>query len=109
MHRSIDGRRTCIRPASLAGVTHPTRRAILLATLACVAAAFCWGLNAVIAKGAFEAGISPERLAQTRVAVAMLPLLAYLALRHRHLLCPPRGSLATLLVFGICLVTVNWA
>ncbi len=35
-------------------------RAILLATLAVVAASFCWGLNAVIAKGAFEAGIPPR-------------------------------------------------
>jgi drug/metabolite transporter (DMT)-like permease len=90
-------------------VTHPPRRAFVLATLACVAAAFCWGLNAVIAKGAFEAGISPERLAQARVAVAMLPLLAFLALRRRDLLRAPRGGLVPLILFGISLVTVNWA
>jgi drug/metabolite transporter (DMT)-like permease len=85
------------------------RRAVALATLSVVLAAFCWGLNAVFAKGAFEHGISPERLAEARVAVAGIPLLAYLALRRPRLLRPPRAALPSIAVFGIGLVAVNWA
>ena len=85
------------------------RRAVALATLSVVLAAFCWGLNAVFAKGAFERGISPERLAEARVAVAGIPLLVYLALRQRDLLRPPRAALPSIVVFGIGLVAVNWA
>ena len=55
----------------------------LLATVACVVAAACWAANAVIAAGAFDRGITPERLAQTRVIVALLPLAAYLLLARR--------------------------
>jgi drug/metabolite transporter, DME family len=90
-------------------MTHPPRRAVILATLACVVAAFCWGLNAVIAKGAFEAGIGPERLAQSRIAVALVPLAVYLVLRRRDLLRPPRPAWPTLVAFGVSMVTVNWA
>ena len=81
----------------------------LLATLACVVAAACWAANAVIAAGAFELGVSPERLAQTRVIVALLPLAAYLLLARRHLMRPPRAALPALIGFGTCIVGVNFA
>ena len=74
-----------------------------------VVAAFCWGLNAVFAKGAFEAGIAPERMAQARTAVAGIPLLAYLVLFRRDLLVPPPATRGPILLFGIGLVAVNWA
>ena len=81
----------------------------MLATVAVVVAAFCWGLNAVFAKGAFEAGIPPDRMAQARTAVAGIPLVAYLALRRRDLLVPPRSSLGPIIIFGLGLVAVNWS
>jgi drug/metabolite transporter (DMT)-like permease len=74
-----------------------------------VIAAFCWGLNAVIAKGAFAAGISPARMAEARTAVAGLPLIAYLAVWRRDLLTPARPVIGPILLFGIGLVAVNWA
>jgi drug/metabolite transporter (DMT)-like permease len=82
---------------------------VLLATLSVVLAAFCWGLNAIFAKGAFEAGIPPDRMAEARSAVAGIPLLAYLALRRRDLLLPPRAAIGPIVLFGIGLVAVNWA
>jgi drug/metabolite transporter, DME family len=82
---------------------------VLLATLACVAAAFCWGSAAVIAVGAFERGVSPERLAQTRVVVALVPLAAYLLVARRDLLRPPRGAVPILLAFGVSTVVVNFS
>lgn len=85
------------------------RRAVLLATLAVVVATFCWGLNAVIAKGAFEAGVPPARLAEARTVVAGVPLIAYLALRRRDLLIPARPTIGPILLFGVGLVAVNWA
>lgn len=88
--------------------TDAARRAILLATLAVVLAAFCWGLNAIFAKGAFEAGISPARMAEARTAVAGIPLIAYLALRRRDLLIPTRVTIGPIVLFGLGLVAVNW-
>ncbi len=81
----------------------------LLATIACVAAAACWAANAVIAAGAFELGVTPERLAQTRVIVALLPLAAYLLLARRDLMRPPRAAVSALIGFGACIVAVNYA
>jgi drug/metabolite transporter (DMT)-like permease len=94
--------------------SHPTdaeaaRRAVLLATAAVVLAAFCWGLNAVIAKGAFEAGIAPARLAEARTLVGGVPLIAYLALRRRDLLIPGRSAIGPIVVFGLGLVAINFA
>jgi drug/metabolite transporter (DMT)-like permease len=85
------------------------RRAVLLATLAVVVAAFCWGLNAVFAKGAFEAGIPPARMAEARTAVAGIPLIAYLALFRRDLLIPRRAFIGPIVLFGLGLVAVNWS
>ena len=81
----------------------------LLATLACVVAAACWAANAVIAAGAFELGVTPERLAQTRVIVALVPLAAYLLVARRELMRPPRAAVPALIGFGACIVAVNFA
>ena len=81
----------------------------MLATLACVVAAACWAANAVIAAGAFEQGVAPERLAQARVIVALLPLAAYLLLARRGLMRPPRAAVSALIGFGACIVAVNFA
>ena len=81
----------------------------LLATLACVAAAACWAANAVIAAGAFELGVTPERLAQARVVVALVPLAAYLLVARRDLTRPPRAAIPALLGFGACIVAVNFS
>lgn len=94
---------------SIAAVESEARRAVLLATLAVVVAAFCWGLNAVFAKGAFEAGIPPARMAEARTAVAGIPLIAYLALFRRDLLVPPRATIGPIMLFGAGLVAVNWS
>jgi drug/metabolite transporter, DME family len=81
----------------------------LLATLACVAAAACWAANAVVAAGAFELGVTPDRLAEARVVVALLPLAAYLIVARRDLMRPPRTAVRPLIVFGACIVAVNFA
>ena len=85
---------------------HPARAA-LLATLACVVAAGCWAANAVIATGAFDRGVTPERLAQARVVVALLPLAAALLVTRRDLLRPPRAAWPALVGFGASMVVVN--
>lgn len=82
---------------------------MLATTLAVVAAAFCWGISAIFAKGAFERGISPEQMAEARVMVAVVPLLAWLALRRRDLLRPPRRALPYLVAFGAAVVAVNFS
>jgi drug/metabolite transporter (DMT)-like permease len=79
------------------------------ATLGVVLAAFCWGLSAVIAKGAFDRGITPEQMAQARVIVAGVPLLAYLAISRRDLLRAPRSALPRIGLFGVAGVVVNWS
>ena len=84
-------------------------RAALLATGACVVAAGCWAANAIIAAGAFERGVSPERLAQARVMVALVPLTAVLLATRRDLLFPPRVAVPALVAFGISMMIVNWA
>lgn len=84
-------------------------RAAILATLACVVAAACWAANAVIAAGAFERGVSPERLAQARVMVALIPLAVVLLVARRDLLRPPRAAMPPLIGFGASMMVVNWA
>lgn len=86
-----------------------SRASTLVATLACVVAATCWALNAVIAAETFERGVSPERLAESRVLVALVPLAAYLLVARRDLVVPPRGAWPAIGVFGVCIVTVNFA
>jgi drug/metabolite transporter (DMT)-like permease len=91
------------------GRSAPDSRAIVVATLGVVLAAFCWGLAAVFAKGAFERGVPPERMAEARIAVAGIPLLAYLLLVRRDLIRPPAGTLPAIGLFGAALVAVNWS
>lgn len=83
--------------------------ATLVATLACVVAAACWALNAVIAAETFGRGITPAHLAQSRVIVALVPLAAYLLVARRELLVPPRAAWLPIAAFGACIVTVNFA
>jgi drug/metabolite transporter (DMT)-like permease len=82
-------------------------RSPALATAAVVVAAFCWGLSAIFAKGAFESGIPPERMAEARIAVAGVLLLGFLGVARRDLLRVPAGALAPAVVFGVSLVLVN--
>jgi drug/metabolite transporter (DMT)-like permease len=79
----------------------------VVATGAVVVAAFCWGLSAIFAKGAFERGIAPASMAEARIAVAGILLLGFLAFVRRDLLRPPRASLLPGGVFGLSLVLVN--
>lgn len=83
------------------------RSANVLATAAVVTAAFCWGLSAIFAKGAFESGIPPERMAEARIAVAGVLLIGFLAFARRDLVRPPPASLLPAAVFGVSLVIVN--
>jgi drug/metabolite transporter (DMT)-like permease len=78
------------------------------ALLRVVAAAFCWGLNAVFAKVAFDRGVPPARLAEARVAVALLALAPLLAWRRPDLLRVPRRVLPVLAAFGACVAAVNF-
>jgi drug/metabolite transporter (DMT)-like permease len=82
---------------------------VLLATLGVVLAAFCWGLSAIIAKGAFDRGITPGQMAQARVAVAAVPLLLFLAACRRDLIVPSRRALPMLIAFGAAMAIVNWS
>ncbi len=79
------------------------------ALLRVVAAAFCWGLNAVFAKAAFEHGVAPARLAEARATVALLALAPLLAWRRPALLRAPRSALPVLSAFGVCVAAVNFA
>lgn len=84
-------------------------RPTVLATLACVLAAACWAASAVIATGAFELGMTPERLAESRVVTSLVPLAGYLLLVRRDLLRPPRAALPAIVAFGASMVVVNFA
>ena len=84
-------------------------RPTVLATIACVVAAACWAASAVIAAGAFERGMSPERLAQSRVVTSLVPLAVYLVIARRDLLRPPRAALPAIIGFGACMVIVNFS
>jgi drug/metabolite transporter (DMT)-like permease len=84
-------------------------RPTVLATIACVVAATCWAASAVIAAGAFERGMSPERLAQSRVITALVPLTAYLLIARRDLMRPPRAAVLAIIGFGACMVVVNFS
>jgi drug/metabolite transporter (DMT)-like permease len=79
------------------------------AVLRVVTAGACWALAAIIAKGAFERGVSPGRMAEARVVVALVLLAAILAVARRDLFLPPRGSLGALAAFGLCVALVNGA
>jgi drug/metabolite transporter (DMT)-like permease len=80
-----------------------------LATLGVILAAFCWGLAAIFAKGAFDRGITPEQMAEARVVVAAVPLFVCLVAFRRPLLRPPRAAAPMIVLFGVSVVVVNWS
>jgi drug/metabolite transporter (DMT)-like permease len=88
-------------------MTGRSPRATLLAIGAMVTAGACWGLAAVMAKTAFDRGVSPVRMAEARVAVALAVLAALLAWRRRDLLRPPPGTVPVLIAFGLSVAAVN--
>src|SRR5215218_9520183 len=87
--------------------THRDRAAIVTALGRVVLAGACWALAAVLAKYAFERGVPPVRLAEARVAVALVALVPFLAWRRPDLLRPPPGTWPALAAFGACVAAVN--
>ena len=87
--------------------TRPDRGAMAGAVARVVLAGACWALAAVLAKYAFERGVPPVRLAEARVAVALVALVPFLAWRRPALLRPPPGTWPALATFGACVAAVN--
>jgi len=87
--------------------TFPDRTAVVAALLRVVAAGACWALAAVLASYAFDRGVPPVRLAEARVAVALVALAPFLAWRRPDLLRPPPGTWPVLATFGACVAAVN--
>ena len=87
--------------------TRPDRRASTAAVARVVLAGACWALAAVLAKYAFEHGVPPVRLAEARVAVAVVALAPVLACRRPDLLRPPPGTWPALAAFGASVAAVN--
>ena len=87
--------------------TSPDRTAVVAALLRVVAAGACWALAAVLASYAFDRGVPPVRLAEARVAVALVALAPFLAWRRPDLLRPPPGTWPVLATFGACVAAVN--
>jgi len=77
------------------------------ALLRVVLAGACWALAAVLAKYAFERGVPPVRLAEARVAIAVVALAPVLAWRRPDLLRPPPGTWPALAAFGASVAAVN--
>ena len=87
--------------------TRPDRAATVAALLRVVLAGACWALAAVMAKYAFDRGVPPVRLAEARVAIALVALAPVLAWRRPGLLRPPPGTWPALATFGACVAAVN--
>ena len=87
--------------------TRPDRGVVVGALLRVVLAGACWAMAAVLAKYAFERGVPPVRLAEARVAVALVALAPFLAWRRPGLLRPPPGTWPALAGFGTCVAAVN--
>jgi drug/metabolite transporter (DMT)-like permease len=87
--------------------TSPDRAAIVAALGRVVLAGACWALAAVMASYAFGRGVPPVRLAEARVAVALVALAPFLAWRRPELLRPPPGAWPVLAAFGACVAAVN--
>jgi drug/metabolite transporter (DMT)-like permease len=94
-------------PGAMRPDPHPDRAATLGALLRVVAAAACWAVAAVLAKHVFDRGVPPVRLAEARVAVALVVLAPLLVWRAPRLLRPPPGTLPLLAGFGACVSAVN--
>jgi drug/metabolite transporter (DMT)-like permease len=89
--------------------TRPDRAATVAALLRVVLAGACWALAAVLARVAFDRGVPPVRLAEARVAVALIALAPFLAWRRPDLLAPPPGTRLALVGFGASVAAVNLA
>jgi drug/metabolite transporter (DMT)-like permease len=89
--------------------TRPDRAATVAALGRVVLAGACWALAAVLASYAFDQGMPPVRLAEARVAVALIALAPFLAWRRPDLLRPPPGTRLVLAGFGACVAAVNLA
>src|SRR5215207_3189380 len=87
--------------------TRPDRRASTAAVGRVVLAGACWALAAVLAKYAFQRGVPPVRLAEGRVAIAVVCLAPVLAWRRPDLLRPPAGTWPALAAFGASVAAVN--
>jgi drug/metabolite transporter (DMT)-like permease len=85
----------------------PDRRATVAALLRVVLAGACWALAAVLATYAFDHGVPPMRLAEARVAIAVVALAPVLAWRRPDLLRPPPGTWPALVAFGATVAAVN--
>src|SRR5215212_10087452 len=87
--------------------TRPDRGAVVGALLRVVLAGACWAMAAVLARYAFDRGVPPVRLAEARVAVALVALAPFLIWRRPGLLRPPPGTWPALATFGACVAAVN--
>jgi drug/metabolite transporter (DMT)-like permease len=91
------------------GAETPDRGAMVAALGRVVLAGACWALAAVLARYAFDRGVTPVRLAEARVGVALVALAPFLAWRRPDLLRPPPGTWPVLAGFGACVAAVNLA
>jgi drug/metabolite transporter (DMT)-like permease len=87
--------------------TRPDRADTVAALGRVVLAGACWALAAVLARYAFDHGVPPARLAEARVAIALVALAPFLAWRRADLLRPPAGTWPALAGFGACVAAVN--
>jgi drug/metabolite transporter (DMT)-like permease len=72
-----------------------------------VVAGGCWALAAVIAKIGFDHGVRPVQMAEARVLVALVLLVAFLGARRPDLLRLPRTALPAVVAFGLSTALVN--
>ena len=78
-------------------------------TLLVAGAAALWGFNGTVSALIMEAGVAPSRLAQARIVLAAVLLLAWLAWRDRDALRLTRREAAAFAAFGVIgLVGVQW-
>jgi len=81
----------------------------LSGTLLVAGAAALWGFNGTVSALVMEAGVAPSRLAQARIVLAAVLLLAWLAWRERPALRLTRREAIAYAAFGIIgLVGVQW-
>ncbi|MGA0121950.1 MAG: EamA family transporter [Gaiellales bacterium] len=81
----------------------------LSGTLLVAGAATLWGFNGTISTAVMEAGLPPSRLAEARIVIGALILLAWLVWRDRASLRLTRREALMFAVFGIVgLVGVQW-
>ena len=87
-------------------MTAPRSRVSLAVGRVCLAAA-CWGVAASIAKYGFDHGVPPTAMAEARVLIALVVLLAVLAWRRPALLRAPRGCRLLLALYGCAIALAN--